>query len=85
MVRACPGGVSQTRALGGHESVVRRIHAQRRAVSCLWHRRRGACDRRVIPIMLGWLVLAPVSLASVYTSYCDIYEDAGTAPLGVPG
>ena len=38
-----------------------------------------------IPIMLGWLVLAPVSLASVYTSYCDIYEDADTAPLGIPG
>lgn len=38
-----------------------------------------------IPIMLGWLVLAPVSLASVYTSYCDIYEDAGTAAASIPG
>jgi uncharacterized membrane protein len=28
-----------------------------------------------IPLMLGWLVLLPVSVASIYTSYCDIYED----------
>lgn len=28
-----------------------------------------------IPLMLGWLVLGPVTIASVYTSYCDIYED----------
>jgi uncharacterized membrane protein len=27
-----------------------------------------------IPLLLGWLVLGPVSVASVYTSYCDIFE-----------
>ena len=30
-----------------------------------------------IPLMLGWLVLGPVAIASLYTSYCDIFEDAG--------
>lgn len=29
-----------------------------------------------IPLMLGWLVLGPVTMASVYTGYCDIFEDA---------
>jgi len=28
-----------------------------------------------IPFGLGWLVLAPVMIASIYASYCDIYED----------
>jgi len=28
-----------------------------------------------IPFGLGWFVLAPVTIASVYASYCDIYED----------
>jgi len=28
-----------------------------------------------IPLGLGWLVLAPVSMASIYTSYRDIFED----------
>jgi uncharacterized membrane protein len=28
-----------------------------------------------IPFGLGWLVLAPVAIASLYASYCDIYED----------
>jgi uncharacterized membrane protein len=28
-----------------------------------------------IPLGLGWLVLGPVTIASIYTSYCDIYED----------
>ena len=28
-----------------------------------------------IPLGLGWLVLAPVSVATIYASYCDIYED----------
>jgi uncharacterized membrane protein len=27
-----------------------------------------------IPLLLGWLVLGPVTVASVYTSYCDIFE-----------
>jgi uncharacterized membrane protein len=31
-----------------------------------------------IPILLGWLVLGPVTVASIYASYCDIFED----PLG---
>jgi uncharacterized membrane protein len=31
-----------------------------------------------IPLGLGWLVLVPVSFASVYASYCDIYEDKDT-------
>jgi uncharacterized membrane protein len=38
-----------------------------------------------IPLMLGWLVLVPVSLASIYTSYCDLYEDAPAAAPGIPG
>jgi uncharacterized membrane protein len=29
-----------------------------------------------IPLMLGWLVLAPVLIASVYTGYRDIYQHA---------
>jgi len=29
-----------------------------------------------IPIALGWLVAGPLSIASIYTSYCDIFEDA---------
>jgi uncharacterized membrane protein len=29
-----------------------------------------------IPFALGWLVVGPMSIASIYTSYCDIYEDA---------
>ena len=28
-----------------------------------------------IPLGLGWLVLAPVSIAAIYASYCDIFED----------
>jgi len=28
-----------------------------------------------IPFGLGWLVLVPVSIASIYASYCDIFED----------
>ncbi len=29
-----------------------------------------------IPLALGWLVVGPLSIASIYTSYCDIFEDA---------
>jgi len=32
-----------------------------------------------IPLLLGWLVLGPVTIASLYTSYCDIYEDQASA------
>ena len=28
-----------------------------------------------IPFGLGWFVLGPVAIASVYASYCDIFED----------
>jgi uncharacterized membrane protein len=28
-----------------------------------------------VPVMLGWFVLLPVAIASIYTSYCDIFED----------
>jgi uncharacterized membrane protein len=28
-----------------------------------------------IPFGLGWLVLLPVTTATIYTSYCDIFED----------
>ena len=31
-----------------------------------------------IPLGLGWLVLAPVSVATIYASYCDIFEDRDT-------
>jgi uncharacterized membrane protein len=27
-----------------------------------------------IPLLLGWLVLGPVAVASLYASYCDIFE-----------
>jgi uncharacterized membrane protein len=30
-----------------------------------------------IPFALGWFVLAPVAVASIYASYCDIFEDKG--------
>ena len=33
-----------------------------------------------IPLMLGWLVLGPVTIASVYAGYCDIYEDQPVRP-----
>ena len=29
-----------------------------------------------IPLMLGWFVVGPMAIASVYTAYCDIFEDA---------
>ena len=29
-----------------------------------------------VPLMLGWLVVGPLTIASIYTSYCDIFEDA---------
>ena len=28
-----------------------------------------------IPVLLGWFVLAPVGMASMYTSYRDIFYD----------
>jgi uncharacterized membrane protein len=28
-----------------------------------------------IPLALGWLIVGPLSIASIYTSYCDIFED----------
>jgi len=28
-----------------------------------------------IPLMLGWLILGPVTVASIYTAYKDIYFD----------
>jgi uncharacterized membrane protein len=28
-----------------------------------------------IPFGLGWLVLGPVTIASIYSSYCDVFED----------
>ncbi len=33
-----------------------------------------------IPFLLGWLVLGPVAVASVYASYCDIFEQGSGAP-----
>jgi uncharacterized membrane protein len=33
-----------------------------------------------IPLLLGWLVLGPLTIASLYTGYCDIYEDRIPAP-----
>ena len=27
-----------------------------------------------IPLALGWLVVGPMSIASIYSSYCDIFE-----------
>jgi uncharacterized membrane protein len=32
-----------------------------------------------IPLMLGWFVLYPVTVATVYASYCDIFEDKDPA------
>jgi uncharacterized membrane protein len=31
-----------------------------------------------IPVLLGWLVLYPVTVTTVYASYCDIFEDEDT-------
>ena len=33
-----------------------------------------------IPLALGWLVVGPLSIASIYASYCDIFEDSGVRP-----
>jgi uncharacterized membrane protein len=32
-----------------------------------------------VPLMLGWLVVGPLTIASVYTSCCDIFEDASVS------
>ncbi len=32
-----------------------------------------------IPFGLGWFILAPVLVTSIYASYCDIYEDRDSA------
>jgi uncharacterized membrane protein len=34
-----------------------------------------------IPLLLGWLVLGPVTVASVYASYCDIFEQPAAASV----
>jgi uncharacterized membrane protein len=34
-----------------------------------------------IPLLLGWLVLGPVTVASVYAGYCDIFEQAPGASV----
>ena len=34
-----------------------------------------------IPLMLGWLVLGPVAIASLYASYCDIFEEPATVSV----
>lgn len=36
-----------------------------------------------IPLGLGWLVLGPVTIATIYTGYCDIYEDPSPAGVAV--
>lgn len=33
-----------------------------------------------VPLLLGWLVLAPMTITSLYASYSDIYEDGATTP-----
>lgn len=32
-----------------------------------------------IPFALGWFVLGPVGIASLYASYCDIFEEKSVA------
>jgi len=32
-----------------------------------------------IPLGLGWLVLAPMAIATIYTAYCDIFEGPSVA------
>ena len=32
-----------------------------------------------IPFALGWLVVGPLTIASDYTSYCDIFEDTAVS------
>jgi len=36
-----------------------------------------------IPLLLGWLVLGPVTVASVYASYCDIFEQPAAVSVSV--
>jgi uncharacterized membrane protein len=31
-----------------------------------------------IPLMLGWLVLAPLMVLSTYTAYCDLFDEVGS-------
>jgi uncharacterized membrane protein len=33
-----------------------------------------ACVLATIPILLGWLILMPVLIVSIYTSYRDIFK-----------
>jgi uncharacterized membrane protein len=40
--------------------------------SAVW---MGLAIVATIPFLLGWLVLGPVTVASVYASYCDIFEE----------
>jgi uncharacterized membrane protein len=37
-----------------------------------------------IPFLLGWLVLGPVAIASVYASYCDIFESGPAVVVPAP-
>jgi len=32
-----------------------------------------------IPLGLGWFILGPLMFATIYSSYCDIFEDKDTA------
>jgi uncharacterized membrane protein len=37
-----------------------------------------------IPLGLGWLILAPVTITSLYAGYCDIFNDEIAARTAVP-
>ncbi|MGH8712968.1 MAG: BPSS1780 family membrane protein [Casimicrobiaceae bacterium] len=37
-----------------------------------------------IPLALGWLVVGPMTITSLYASYCDIYEEPPPAPGAAP-
>ena len=39
----------------------------------------GLAIAATIPLMLGWFVLYPVTVTTVYASYCDIFEDKDPA------
>ena len=77
LVRAGAGRAARSGAVGGDERC-RSAGACSNVMPFLIYGLIGIVLAVVatIPFALGWLVVGPVTIASIYTSYCDIFEDA---------